>query len=761
MDKTGKKNQIEDAIQFLNENLDKKYSELIDFKSFLELVHKNPQTHFRNIFQLFYDMFKYYVGEGKDEYSGDTQSIHYMHYDFSKIFEKDSDKPFFAGRVFKNRLMKVINALISGTHQNKIYIFRGPPGSGKSIFLYNLLRKFEEYTALPEGMNYKVVWRLKNNNLNENIYNSISSDIAKKVGKLSRHNLEHSIESIADNNFFDISCPSNDHPLLIIPKEHRRAFVDDILKNEEFKYKVFTQRKYAWLFEKDACTICTSLYDALLYHYHKTEDVLNMVYAKPIKYNRRLGEGISVYNPGDIISKKGIYSDEIIQENLNYFLQDSNKVKYIFSKFARTNNGIYSLMDIKSNNKQRMIELHNIISEGIHKIEDIEESVDSLFVAILNPEDQENFENMKSFSDRIEYIEIPYILDYKTEVEIYKNQFGKYIESYFQPQILYNFAKAIISTRLNEKSQALNNWIQYPDDYDLYCDKNMQLLKMDIYSGIIPEWLSNNDLKTFTFDRRKEIIAESMDEGQKGLSGRESIKIFNDFFTKNKKEKMLINIEMLIDFFSDEQREFTEKINQGFLYSLKQLYDYNVEQQIKESLFNYNKIQISKNIKNYLFAINYDSETSVVCPFTKEKLEITEEYFLYMEEFFLKDNRSRENKKEFRRETQHEYSSNTLTKEILIKNIDIEETKLFEDLYNRYLNNLKENVLTPFYNNENIRSALKSFNSDEFQSFDHKIRNDITFLIENLQTKFKYTEKGALEICLYLIDDNSSIKIKQ
>ena len=54
-------------------------------------------------------------------------------------------------------------------------------------------------------------------------------------------------------------------------------------------------------------------------------------------------------------------------------------------------------MDIKSHNVERLIELHNIISEGVHKVEDLEENVDSLFLAVMNPEDKKDAQLFQSF----------------------------------------------------------------------------------------------------------------------------------------------------------------------------------------------------------------------------------------------------------------------------------------------------------------------------------------------------------------------------
>ncbi len=151
-------------------------------------------------------------------------------------------------------------------------------------------------------------------------------------------------------------------------------------------------------------------------------------------------------------------------------------------------------MDIKGNNKDRLIELHNIISEGVHKVEHIEENINSLFLALMNPEDKRNVSGIQSFLEHIEYIKIPYVMDIRTEVEIYRNAFGKHIEAFFLPKVLHNFTRVIISSRLNTESEALLEWIKDQKKYELYCDKHLHLLKMEILSfrnDILKSHLSN------------------------------------------------------------------------------------------------------------------------------------------------------------------------------------------------------------------------------------------------------------------------------
>jgi len=483
-----------------------------------------------------------------------------------------------------------------------------------------------------------------------------------------------------------------------------------------------------------------------------------MVYARPYRFNRRLGEGISVFNPGDKPMKQNVLSNDMLQRQINNIFKDSNLVQYIFSRYAKTNNGIYALMDIKSHNTERLMELHNIISEGVHKVGNIEENVQSLFMAVMNPEDKKNVQSFQSFLDRIEYVNILYVLDLRTEVEIYRNIFGKHIDEHFLPRVLHNFARAIISTRLNLKSEALLEWIGDPEKYRLYCDKNLQLLKMEIYTGYIPTWLTEEDRKQFTAKRRQKIIAESESEGAKGFSGRDSITIFNEFYSIYAREDKLIRMSDLCSFFNKLRKEQNVSIPEGFLKSLLDMYDYTILQEVKESLYYYNEEQISRDIQNYLFALNFEIGSTETCKFTGEKLEITEEFLEGIESRLLSAKIEKDNRLSFRKDTQKEYTSKTLTQEIMLDGKQITKTKLYESMFERYVYNLKEKVLDPFLENENFRRAIKDYNMEDFKTYDKRIRGDVTFLMKNICSKYHYTDQGAKEICIYVIDNDLARK---
>ena len=229
---------IRKAIENLNENMSGlEQRSAIPFEAFLGELAANPPLVIRNVFQVFHDMIKDYVGEGLDEYSDDPESIHYVYYDCSKLFVDGTDHPFFADRLFANRLISLVEAWKRGAQQNKIYLFKGPPGCGKSTFLNNLLMKFEEYTNTDAGMRYEAVWRFdrkilgglsdfENHPVLEKLSHLLDNSLPEQTGMLnengSRNSLQGSEAYMAANylagDYVEVSCPSHDNPILMIPK---------------------------------------------------------------------------------------------------------------------------------------------------------------------------------------------------------------------------------------------------------------------------------------------------------------------------------------------------------------------------------------------------------------------------------------------------------------------------------------------------------------------------------------------------------------
>jgi predicted Ser/Thr protein kinase len=750
--------QVQNALSLLNSKLTSgKMKHLISFEDYLNLVSSNPEKYLRNIFQVFHDMISYFLVGQEKESSADYNSS--AGYNCKRLFEESVDRPFFSDRLFAHRLFALVESLKRGAQQNKIYIFNGPPGCGKSTFLNNLLCKFEEYANSTHGIRYEIVWHINPDLFSKKPDASNFPLFEQLVELFSSERHKHSLlinstfSPFDSDGFLDIACPSHDNPLLIVPTEYREQFIKELLPESEYKERIFTEKNYQWILKDKACTFCSTLYKTLLGVLQSPDDIHSMICARPYRFNRRTGEGISVFNPGDLPVKNSVIHNLGIQARLNTLFNNGENIHYLYSRYAKTNNGIYALMDIKSFNYERFIELHNIISEGIHKVEDIEENVSSLLLGIMNPEDQHTVKDLRSFSDRIEYINIPYVMDINTEVAIYKNTFGKEIESLFLPGILLNFARIIVSSRLSTRSDALYEWISDPRKYLLYCDENLQLLKMEIYADHVPEWLFEEDRKKLSSQRKRRILAESDYEGMSGISGRDSLKIFNDFLSAFSKQNKLITMSMLVDYFSRKNRDLLHRIPCGFLESLMRMYNFTVLQQVKESLYYYNEKQIARDIVNYLYAVNFEPPVTEICSFTNDTLKITDEYLFTIESRIIGTGLSHLRHQEFRDSIQKEYTTKTLTQEIMLEKKIIYATDIFRDLHTRYIQNIKEKVLDPFLDNANFRRAIKDYHLEEFKTYDKKIRVDVKYLLRNLQKKFGYTEQGAQDVCMYVIDN--------
>ncbi len=742
-----------DIINLLDRKL-KRYEEgsIIPFSEFLNKTRERPLVYFRNVFQLFSDMIYQYI-EIEDEYKDDPENISYKTINCDKLLVENTDTPFFADLPLANRLVRLAESFKEGTQQNKVYVFMGPPGSGKSTFLNNLLRRFEEYTHDSEGLNYEVLWRLDNEKLGLNVSPLVKEALEEYYTHQKRLIHTHNINS----DVLEVPCPSHDHPILVIPREYRAEILDKLISNDEARLKIFHKKEYEWLFTENACTICTSLYEALLNRLRTPADVFDTVFARRFAFNRRLGYGISVFNSADKEPEQITYNNDELQRQLSLRFRDSNLIQYYYSRYARTNNGVFAIMDVKGENEKRFQNLHGIISEGVHKIGDIEENVNSLFFAVMNPEDKHKISSPDSFRDRIIEINVNYILNYSEEVKIYIHSLGTQIKKYFLPGVLENFAKIIISSRLNIESPAIHEWIQDYEKYSEYCDDNMLLLKLSIYSNKIPYWLTDEDRKKFNKVIRRKIIKESDKEGKFGFSGRESIYIFNEFYNaipkkingENGSDVEIVQITMEdIRAFFKKHEQYCERIPKGFIESVIRLYNYNIMQEIKESLFHQNEERISKDIQNYLFASNYDLGEKHLSPYTKENVEVNEQFFNSIEQYLLPSDVTERSRVKYRETIASRFGINL---QQMSDDDKISDTEIYNELYNTYINNLREHIFRPFLQYSSFESAIKEYGSPKFEVYDERTKEEVSFLIKNLKSKFNYSKEGAKHVCLYVI----------
>lgn len=722
-------NELEKLLELTKQIREKEQRHPINFNDFLFLLSNEPKQILRNIFQLFHDMVQYHVPNGVDEYENDIDNVGFREYDLSKLLIEDVGTPFFSDRLFANRFIQMTEDISKGINVNQIYLFEGPPGSGKSTFLNNLLQKMQDYTFTDQGTLYKIFWKIDSKYINKNEVNS------KKIS---------------------YSCPHNDNPFLIIPKELRKDFLKTLIKDPIIYNEIIESKKFEWLFKSEPCPLCKSIYNSLIDILDDPLKVYDMVYAKKIDFNRQLGKGISVWNPSDNLIEH-IYTNDLLEQDFKNFLS-SEEIELKYSYLALTNNGIYALMDIKDNNITRLLSLHGIISDGVHKVEHIEEKINTLFLGLVNPEDKKTFIDIKSFQDRVRFVSIPYVLDAQTEVKIYESKFGNKIYNLFLPRVLNNFAKIIISTRLNTESDIFKKWLKYKSKYEKYIDPDLLLLKMELYNGKIPRWLEPEDIQGFKKNVRLALLNEALNEGIKGISGRQSLTLFNNLISEFKDKEDEIDMLNVINFFEDQPDSIKKLIPTQFIDSLLKIYEINIVQELKDALYTYNDQKIFEDIIHYLYSLSYDLDTKINNPFTGKKYTLTNDFLISIENHLYINT---DDIAKIRNNLLNRFITETLAQEIEIRQKKWQETKLVSELYELYKENIKKASLNPYLKNQSFRFALLDYFTKKFSNYDAKIQEDINHMINILHDKYKYSERGAIKIALYIIDQNLPEKYKE
>ena len=140
--------------------------------------------------------------------------------------------------------------------------------------------------------------------------------------------------------------------------------------------------------------------------------------------------------------------------------------------------------------------------------------------------------------------------------------------------------------------------------------------------------------------------------------------------------------------------------------------------------------------------------------YTGEELEISNDFFREIELRFLGPTAQEPQRMRFREDIQNQYTSKTLTQEMLLEGKRLSDSEVYNSLHERYVHNLKEKVMDPFINNVNFRNAIKDYATESFRAYDKRIREEVTFLMKNLTRKYGYTEQGAKEVCIYVIDND-------
>ncbi|HSD82317.1 MAG TPA: serine protein kinase [Anaerolineae bacterium] len=424
------------------------------FEDYLEIVRHDPRVA-RTAFQRMYDMI---VSYGQTEYPHYREMLVHYHF-FDDPFENGRDAVFGLDKPLMDLLRIFQSAARRYGTERRVLLLHGPVGTAKSTIVRLLKKGLEAYTRTEAGRLYSFYW--------------LPTDGER------------------------MDCPMHEEPLHLIPLEYRSALLGEINADHAAADRVEI--------EGDLCPACRFVYNRLLEQAHGNwREVVRQVRVRRLLLSEKDRVGIGTFQPKD---EKNQDSTELTGD-INYrkiaeYGSDSDPRAFNFDgELNIANRGLVEFIEILKLDVAFLYDLLTASQE--HKIKPkkfAHTDIDEVILGHTNEAEYRRLlgnEYMEALRDRTLKIDIPYVVRYSDEVQIYQRDFNerRVVGKHIAPHTLEIAALWAVLTRLEEPKRAGLTLLQ----------------KLKLYDG--------RTLPGFTEDSVLELQAEAKQEGMIGISPR-------------------------------------------------------------------------------------------------------------------------------------------------------------------------------------------------------------------------------------------------
>jgi len=430
----------------------------------------------------------------------------------------------------QNQIYRAFKSFTLQGMNNKLVLLHGPNGSAKTSIAHALMHGLENYSHDNEGAIYTLNWVFP-----------IEKYTKGGIGLGSASREAHSNTSYSSGNrsyaklpdeevAARISCDLKDHPILVVPREHRRELLNNLIgevKSEE----LFRQMPH-YLTRGDLCHRCKQIFEALLAaNGGDFQKVLAHVQVERFYFSLRYRKGIVTIEPQmhvdaqyhQLTYNRSMASLPASLQSLNLFSLTGDLVD--------GNRGIVEFSDLLKRPVDSFKYLLNACETGSISVGQSIAHLDTVFIGSTNELQLDAFKeypDFTSFKGRIETIRVPYLLKLSEEAEIYQTQLSQIAgEKHVAPHVAWTIALWAVLTRLKRP-----NAINYPPSISSLVSSLTPLEKAKLYdSGELPLALSAEDKKLLRANLAKlrdEYSTIPYYEGRMGASAREIKSILFD-----------------------------------------------------------------------------------------------------------------------------------------------------------------------------------------------------------------------------------------
>lgn len=535
-------------IQEVNEEQGR-YNHVRSFDEYMKLFEANPARELRPTGMYLKDMFDHF---GRNSAGG-----------YNLFLREHPDSPPVHGQVrVQQRIYQALKNFIEEGFNNKFILLVGPNGSSKSSLIKKIMLAAEDYSATDEGALWTFSWVFP-------IDQFVKGSLGLSGGMGERH-----LQSYAYLEDKDISAilPSElkDHPLLLIPQKARHKMIEKAFEKQPERLES-VKKSYLWT--GDLSQRNRLIFDALLKsHKGSHEEVYKYIRVERLFINRRYSRGATTIEPQLHVDAQ---MQQITMDRRLASLPPSLQSLNLFSmtgEVVLATRGVLEFSDLLKRPLDTFKYLLMTMESKTINIQGILTELDIFFIGSSNEIHFSAFKqhpDFNSFKGRFTFIRVPYLMNYKDEELIYKEQVRHVSDhSRFEPHALEALCLWSVMSRMRAPSAR-----NFRDEkLGTIAEQLNPLEKARLYaSHETPEQIDSESrqlLRAGTEEIAREFENDGMYEGKFGISPREVKQILYDIADQHARVTFVEVLEALGNLSEKKQEyDFLNITSQGDYHS--------------------------------------------------------------------------------------------------------------------------------------------------------------------------------------------------
>ncbi len=596
-----------EALGFIDQLMKKEFESnrrVLSFEEYLHVVGENPDRHLRGSAKFLTDMMDHYGRESLDNPAGGSPLTRF------KVFDQayNGSRKIVGQELVQDQIYSALKTFTRQGLNNKLLLLHGPNGSAKTSIAHGLMAGMERYSKEPEGAVYSINWIFP--------VDKITKGRIGLGDYAPRENLTSFAKLPDDEIVARIPCDLHDHPLLLLPVESRREFLEKLLGQDRLG-EIWGQMPH-YLTQGAPSHRNKQIFDALLTaNGGDLRKVLMHVQVERFYYSRRYREGLVTIEPQLHVDA---HAQQLTQNRSIGALPPALHGLNLFSlsgDLIEGNRGVVEFSDLLKRPVDSFKYLLVACETNAVNVGSTIAHLDTVMIGSTNElqlDAFKEFPDFNSFKARIELIRVPYLLEVRKEQEIYQPDLETIRkEKSVAPHVDWTLALWAVLTRLKKP-----NSINYPPNISTLVSNLTPLEKAKLYdTGEMPMSLAPEERKVLRSSLRRireEYTNIPYYEGRIGASAREMRSILFSA-AQNPDFKALTPLAVM-----REMEEFVKRVSeyeflkqdvkdgyhdaQEFIAVTRNEYLAKIDREVRDSIGLYESTQWEDFLKKYVGQIS-------------------------------------------------------------------------------------------------------------------------------------------------------------